>query len=67
MSQEIEAVESLYLVFNRAAEDGDVVPYITSCFDHECEYLPIELGTAVAGHDALIRYFIQWSGIFESR
>ncbi len=53
-------VRSLYEAFSRLARGGDVASYVTTHFDPECEYRPVEEMGTVRGHDALIRWIDRW-------
>ena len=56
MSQEnVEIVRSIFRGWDEACVDG-MLPF----FHEDIEYLPMEEGGAIHGHDALRRYFERW-------
>jgi ketosteroid isomerase-like protein len=53
-------VRSVYAAFNGLARSGSVESYVSTHFDSDCEYQPIEEAAPVRGHSALTSWVERW-------
>ena len=53
-------VRSVYAAYSGLAQGGEISPYVTTHFDSDCEYRPVEEASPIRGHDALIRWIERW-------
>jgi len=65
MPQDVEVVRSMYAEFSEIAEGRDIVSFVASYFDPDCEYQPVEEIDAIRGHDALVRWHQRWFEAWE--
>src|SRR3954451_7482176 len=56
----VTTVKSVYADCSRLSRRGGIASYVAPHFDAECEYRPVEEGTPVRGHAALIRWLRRW-------
>src|SRR3954451_7085339 len=56
----VTTVKSVYADFSRLSKRGGIASYVATHFDTDCEYRPVEEGTPVRGHAALIRWLRRW-------
>jgi ketosteroid isomerase-like protein len=58
-------VRSVYAAYNGLTQSDEIAPYVTTHFDSDCEYRPVEEAGAIRGHNALIRWIERWLEAWE--
>jgi ketosteroid isomerase-like protein len=50
----------VYTAFSGLARGGEIASYVTTHFDCDCEYRPVEEASTIRGHHALVRWIERW-------